>query len=121
MIMRQDTDEESKIIYESDFGNFEFLSHGQYVAVYYDNDFYVGRVVVIKTKHEAEVSFLQKCLIKSNAFRWSKSDIDNVKAEFVFDWNFELTSCNGRMWQVTGEDRHNTIIRKYEFFKEIYC
>ena len=93
-----DTDRDFETIKDQlDFGSFEFTNQGQFIAMYYDTDFYIGQVPSVKTKQEAEVSFMEKCSVKGNVFQWCKSDVDTVTAEFMFDWNFDMNSNNGRM------------------------
>ena len=73
------------------------FSQGQVIAVYYDNNFYLGEVLQSHEDDTAEMSFMDQVPNK-NIFRWKHEDIDVVHKKFVFVWNVRLASQNGRSW-----------------------
>ena len=78
--------------------NFKFSNAGVPVAVFYDNDHYLGEVTTVHTQELASVSFMQRCLIRSDAYRWPHTpDETEVDARYVFSPNFGLSSTNGRV------------------------
>ena len=44
--------------------------HIEFVAVHYDNDYYIGEVVDVLSSEEGIVIFMEQCTIKSNTFAW---------------------------------------------------
>ena len=100
------------------FGDFLFTQTGQYVAVYYDDDFHVGSVINIISPELAEVNFMKKCSVSNNTFLWpQKPDQDKIAAMFVFDSDFDIASQNGRVWSVV---EHSSIAQKYNAYKQKY-
>ena len=113
--------EDASVIDDTNFGSFEFSRQGEFVAVFYDNEYYVGQVLSFENKTEGKVSFLDKCRIKKNTFRWTDSNtVEDVSAVYVFDWGFDMIP-NGRFWQLIDADVFNKLERKYQLYKELYC
>ena len=103
------------------FFNFKFERQGIYVSVYYDDGYYIGEVVKVLSDDEAEVSFMQMCKVKEGLLRWPSSvDRDIVSAIFVLTSNFDLSSENGRTWQIANSEieRMNKLYDQYKF---MYC
>lgn len=97
--------------------NFEFERQGQWVAVYYDNTFYVGQVTDILSRQKAMVKYMERCDSTGGLFRWPKND-DEAETEsvYVFKWDMEVVpqSSDMRQWQVLDID---DIVRLYESLK----
>ncbi|GFO43030.1 hypothetical protein PoB_006953500 [Plakobranchus ocellatus] len=99
---------------------FTFDRPSTWVAVYYDNSFYVGQVITILQPHEAEVKFLEQTKARSDYFRWPRADdIAKVDAEFVFAWDFNVqpVSSDCRIWQVENVE---DLLQSYERIKAAY-
>lgn len=98
--------------------SFTFTRVGQYVAVYYDDDFYIGAVNQIFTPKQAEVNFLTNSIVP-NRYSWVKEDLSSVASVFVFAADFDLRlSDNARTWYL-GKPRE---LRKlYQLYKKKYC
>ena len=95
------------------------LAPGQNVAVYFDDDFYIGQVVSIETPQVGDIKFMDKCGLETNVYKWPRSEVtENIASMFVFSWDFELSTSNGRMWQL-GE--YTSVSKKYELYKELFC
>jgi hypothetical protein len=104
---------------------FKYRQQGTWVAVYYDDDFYVGQVLTISNEELAEVQFLQSCGVSRSAFRWPRrDDIDTVNANFVFasDFDVAVTTSNGRMWTVVLDSSVvDSLDELYKLYKKQYC
>ena len=71
--------------------SFCFNRQWQWVSVYYDDNFYIGQVVMVKSKDVAVVKFLQQTKGRFDYFRWPAcEDIVEVNHRFVFQWDFEV-------------------------------
>lgn len=82
---------------------FSFKTQGQWVCVFYDNNYYIGQVLDIKNEETADVKFLEKTRGRCDFFKWPAcEDIAEVDAKFVFSWDFEVNihSSDGRLWSV---------------------
>ncbi|GFS27350.1 nucleoprotein TPR-like [Elysia marginata] len=82
-------------------GEFKFQAGNSWVAVYYDEQFYVGQVINIISADSAEIKFLEQTKANEEYFRWPRADdIAVVDAKFVFAWNFDVApvSNNCRLW-----------------------
>ena len=114
-----DGDTEDEPVDSAQFGEFNFTKQGQNVAVYFDDDFYIGQVVSIESPQVGDVKFMDKCGLETNVYKWPRSDVtENIASMFVFSWDFELSTSNGRMWQL-GE--YTSVSKKYELYKELFC
>ena len=51
---------------------YSFSMQSEFVAVHYDNDYYIGEVVDGLPSEERVVNFMEQCTIKSTAFAWPK-------------------------------------------------
>ena len=97
--------------------SFCFNRQGQWVSVFYDDNFYIGQVVVVKSQDVAVVKFLQQTKGRIDYFRWPAcEDIAEVNHRFVFQWDFEvdIMSNDGRIWCVP-QVRH--VQRAYQRIK----
>lgn len=48
-------------------------------------------------------------------------DYESLKKKFVFDWNFDMKSDNGRIWPVNSDEKYDTMKKKHVLYKELYC
>ncbi|KAL5015088.1 hypothetical protein ScPMuIL_009358 [Solemya velum] len=98
------------------FGYFEFECQGTRVAVYYDDDYYIGEVVEVTSKTSGNITFMAKCgLKKKSLYRWPVVvNIDNIDSRFVIDWDFNMTTTNGRMWAVEDEPLLQKMYKQYK-------
>ena len=87
---------------------FQFTKQGQWVAVYYFEEFYIGQVFAMRNNsQEATVQYLEKTNGGKDCFRWLKrEDVADTSAHYVFQWDFEClpVSIDHRIWQVTDVD-----------------
>ncbi|RUS75960.1 hypothetical protein EGW08_016267, partial [Elysia chlorotica] len=82
---------------------FSFDNQGQWVAVYYDNLFYVGQVIEVKSSTLATVKFLEQSKLRKDYFKWpGVEDVAEVDSSYVFHWDMDVrtVSNDGRVWQV---------------------
>ena len=99
--------------------NFRFSNTGVLVAVFYDNDHYLGEVTTVHTQELASVSFMQRSLIRSDAYRWPHTPNETeVNARYVFSPNFGLSSTNGRVWILQEPE---ALLQRLSRFKELFC
>ena len=73
------------------------------MAVYYDHDFYLCRVISVTNKETATVQFLQRTTTRLDHFKWpAVEDVAETSAHFVFLWDLGLipVSSDGRVWKV---------------------
>ncbi|KAL3857378.1 hypothetical protein ACJMK2_012053 [Sinanodonta woodiana] len=88
--------------------SFKFARTGITVGVLYDSDYYIGEVTAVQTEAVGTVNFLERCMIRDDAYRWPDiPDEADVNAEYVFISDFELGSANGRVWMV----KHPNILK----------
>ena len=94
---------------------FKFTNQGEWVAIAYESDWFIGTVTEVVTFETAVVQFLS--CGPNNVYRWPLvEDIDTIERKFVFANGFEVTSSNGRTWlcpeqsylQELYEDYHQT-------------
>ena len=98
--------------------NFEFQQQGETVAVYYENDFYIGQVINILNPDQADINFLSS-KGNTNEFRWPRSeDIDCVEAKFVFYSGFELLPKN-RTWHIDTEG-WNSLQARWKAYQQLF-
>lgn len=86
---------------------FAFSRQGQWLAVFYDNDFYLGQVIEVKGEETAVVQFLEKTAGRKDYFRWPHKVVSDVIKDYVFAWDFEVlpVSQQGRVWRVPEIDK----------------
>ena len=84
--------------------------------MFYDNAYYVGEILQVHDD-TAEVTFMDQVPDK-NIFRWKNEDIDTVHRKYVFMWDVEMVSQNGRSWSVAN---HAKLVKLYLAFQEKYC
>lgn len=76
------------------------IQNEQYYAVYYDDQWYIGRVISIIDKNRSEMKFLRSCL---DNVQWPKvDDIQVVKNQYIIDGPIKLQGNNP--FQVKRED-----------------
>eukprot|EP00745_Piridium_sociabile_P027087 TRINITY_DN43617_c5_g2_i2.p1 TRINITY_DN43617_c5_g2~~TRINITY_DN43617_c5_g2_i2.p1 ORF type:complete len:295 (+),score=76.42 TRINITY_DN43617_c5_g2_i2:757-1641(+) len=82
-----------------------FENQGSTVAIYYDNDFYVGDVLTVHDDGtEANVTFMTRVRDK-NVFLWpDHEDIHKIHSMFVCAWDVQTRTTNGRTWIVQNLD-----------------
>lgn len=93
---------------------FTFQRADQWVAVYYDNSFYIGKVTHVISSTKAMVNYMER---KGDLFRWPLfADEAETEAVYVFSWDFEVAphSSNMRLWRV---DELPDITRLYNALK----
>ena len=84
-----------------------FTVQGEWVAVYFDNQFYVGEVIDVHSPSETTVQYLEQMKSHKDYFRHSKTeDVARTEAQFVFRWNLQvdLVSNGSRVWKVSDID-----------------
>ena len=70
------------------------FQHCLFVAVHYDNDYYIGEVVVLSSE-EGVVNFMAWCTIKLTAFAWPKLQRCQTDAQcYCIIWTNMV--CSGR-------------------------
>lgn len=82
---------------------FTFEKQGQWVSVFFDDQYYVGQVIEVKSGDTALVKFLEKTKGRCDFFRWPAcEDIAEIERKFVFSWDFNVNihSSDGRVWTV---------------------
>ncbi|KAL8568917.1 hypothetical protein ACOMHN_017088 [Nucella lapillus] len=82
----------------------EFTRQGEWVAVFYDQGFFIGQVTLVENPGTAHVSFLENTKSHRDYFRWLRvEDVANVDSQYVFRWDVEVlpVSNDGRIWQVS--------------------
>lgn len=113
-------DDFESVVDSSDFGNFQFSKQGEFIAVFYDNDYYIGQVLSCNG-NEGDVKFLDKCCIKKNAFRWTMREPETVSAIYVIEYEIDMATTNGRIWTLTNSEIYDNLERKHKLYKELYC
>lgn len=105
---------------EDEFGQFRFTKQGVWVAVFYDNDFYVGEVAAVNSEFEGQVAFMERCKFKKSVFRWpDASSIETVDFKHVFASEFDVRPVqNGRRWEIPSLESLEILYQKY---KMVYC
>ncbi|KAL3861249.1 hypothetical protein ACJMK2_007297 [Sinanodonta woodiana] len=82
---------------------FQFENQGEFVAVFYDNHFYLGQVISVKSNDKALVKFMEKFKGRKDYFKWPLIDnVAEIDACYVFRWAFDVSpvSNDGRVWSV---------------------
>ncbi|KAL8618272.1 hypothetical protein ACOMHN_000172 [Nucella lapillus] len=82
----------------------EFTRQGEWVAVFYDQGFFIGQVTLVENPGTAHVRFLENTKSHRDYFRWLRvEDVANVDSQYVFRWDVEVlpVSNDGRIWQVS--------------------
>ena len=106
----------------SSFKKYSFSVQSEFVAVHYDNDYYIGEVVDVLSSEEGVVNFMERCTIKSTAFAWPKvPDRCTVHRNFVFangnDISLAPISSSGRTWRVQDM---TVLLMKYTHFRALF-
>ncbi|XP_033096403.1 uncharacterized protein LOC117100720 [Anneissia japonica] len=88
---------------------YKFNSQGEWLAVAYENEWFVGTVVDIKSSERAVVQFLSKG--HQNVYRWPRvDDFDTIDSKFVFAHALDVSTANGRTWSVP----------EFDYLQELY-
>jgi hypothetical protein len=96
--------------------NFIFERQGTWVAVAYEEDFFLGQVIEVNSNNSGLVQFLNRGY--RDVFRWPKvEDMATIDAEFVFHSDFDCHTPNGRTWLVPDIKQ---IIKMYQCFRNLY-
>ena len=112
---RQDDDSDSD---SEDETTFSYGRQGQWVAVFYDDRFYVGQVIEVEDGQSGIVKYLEPTNGRKDYFRWPRSeDVARTSANYVFKSNFDVkpVSNDGRVWEVEDID---DIASGYQYMKE---
>ena len=95
-----------------------FSRQGEWVAVYYNDDFYIGQVVDVHSPTEATVKYLRKANGRADYFKWPLvEDVAKTNVFYVFRSNLEVVpvSSDFRVWKV---DSIGDISAGYKRLKE---
>lgn len=87
---------------------FQFSRQGQWLAVYYDDQYYIGEVINFIGQESSVVQFLEKTTGRKDYFWWPRrEDVAEIQSCYVFSWDFEVlpVSNDGRVWQVPEIDQ----------------
>jgi len=74
------------------------LQHqGQWVAVLYDDRFYIEQVVHVINKDKAFIIYLEQTSGRSDYFKWSKmEDLGETFAYYIFHWYLVVARSRDR-------------------------
>lgn len=92
---------------DDDGTQFSFCKQGQWVAVLYDDQFYIGQVIEVAHGQSAVVKYLEQTKGRKDYYRWPRSeDVVETSAHYVYWWDFKVTpvSNDGRVWEVANID-----------------
>ena len=89
---------------------FSFCNQGMWVAVAYEEDFFIGEVIETHSESLATIQFLNRGY--TDVFKWPQlEDVTKVESKFVFTSDFDVVSANnGRTW----------IVPEFNYIKELY-
>ena len=100
---------------EIEMETFDFTAQGTWVGVAYENDYFIGQVVNVKSESCAVVQFMRKGY--NGSFKWPLViDIDEIESKFVFVADFEV-QVQGRK---TSIPKLQKIEELYTIYKEKY-
>ena len=94
--------------------NFQFTKQGT-VAVAYEEQYFIGEVVEIADANKATIQFMRSGYQKT--FQWPQvEDLDEVEAQFVFAWDFDVVprGGRGRVWTVPDLKKIEELYLKYQ-------
>jgi hypothetical protein len=95
---------------------YSFHSQGEWVAVAYETEWFIGSVVKVISSEQAVVQFLSKG--HQNVYRWPRiDDLDTIDRKFVFANGFDVNTANGRIWTVSEVDYLQEL---YENYSSLY-
>ena len=96
--------------------NFKFCNQGVWVAVAYDEEFFIGQVIEVKSELCGCIQFMK--MGYNQTFKWCGSeDIgEDIESMFVFHHGFEVVprGSSGRLWSVPDLTRIEKMYRKYK-------
>ena len=97
---------------------FRFSNQGIWVAVAYDDDFFIGTVLDVENFEVATVQFLNRGF--QTTYRWPRiDDVAEVRNQFVFASDVEVVlNANGRTYSVSEIDYLQQLYEEYaaEYF-----
>ena len=90
-----------------------FTTTGSWVAVAYDQKFFIGEIISVYNPNSALIQFLTRGY--RDVFRWPQvDDVDTVDAMYVFAHDIDLKLANnGRSWIVPELDYLENLFRQY--------
>lgn len=88
----------------------------QWVAVAYDDDFYVRKITLLSSEDEINVNFISK--VKFGTYKWPKpKDIDCLNAKYIFCSVPSVQKTSGMFYVVNNEAY---LTELYEDYKTKY-
>lgn len=82
--------------------NFKFSNQGEWVAVGYDEEFFIGQVIEVKSELCGCIQFMK--MGYNQTFKWSGSDDigEDIESMFVFYHGFDVLKrgTSGKLWTV---------------------
>ena len=94
---------------------FEFHAQGQWVAVFFSEQFYIGQVIEVLNPQQARVQYLFQSNARKDCFKWPPvDDVAITEAYYVFQWDFEVLPTN-RTWTVPAIEE---IQQQYDSIKQ---
>ena len=97
---------------------FRFSNQGIWVAVAYDEDFFIGTVLDVANFEVATVQFLNRGF--QTTYRWPRiDDVAEIRNQFVFASDVEVVlNANGRTYSVSEIEYLQQLYEKYaaEYF-----
>ena len=100
--------------------HFKFHCTGCFVAIGYEDQYYVGEVEEVKSETSAVINFMEQCDRKKTIFKWpDHADRVTVDAQFVIDANLNLTTTTGRIWTIKPEEL-KSMAQQYTAFRLLY-
>ena len=91
---------------------YTFKAQGEWVAVAYETEWFIGSVVDVISAERADIQFLSRG--HQNIYRWPRvDDIDTVDKRFVFANGFDVSTSNGRTWSVPEWDYLQDLYKSY--------
>lgn len=91
-----------------------FSTEGAWVAVAYEDSFFVGQVIKVDDEKHAAIQFLRKGI--QDTFKWPLvDDVDPIESKFVFAHDFDVQSgsLTRRTWIVPELDYLEGLYEEY--------
>lgn len=99
---------------------FQSVNPGTFVAVAYEDGYYVGEVEAKITPDTADVNFMCNCAGKKTLYKYqAPPENQHVHEKFVIAANFEMQTTNGRFWTMTTAVSQE-IMTKFKAFKGLF-
>ncbi len=98
--------------------NLKFVRQGDWVCVYYDEDYYVGQVIDFKSSEVSTVQFLKT--VSDNIYRWPRTDdVADIQSSFLLCSDLDVNlSANGRTFNIRDPPDFQHLWTEY---KELYA